>query len=107
MPARSGGVRQGGGGADTGGCIGDDGNASLPPAAGWASRVVVWASWAPPKIHRTGPETSRATGGSVITVEEHGAAAVVRLDRGKVNALDLELLQAITATMARLTEAPA
>ena len=43
----------------------------------------------------------------MITVEEHGAAAVVRLDRGKVNALDLELLQAITATMPRLTEAPA
>jgi enoyl-CoA hydratase len=43
----------------------------------------------------------------VITVEERGAVAVVRLDHGKVNALDLELLQAITARMAELAEAGA
>jgi enoyl-CoA hydratase len=40
-------------------------------------------------------------------VEERGAVAVVRLDHGKVNALDLDLLRAITATMAELAEAPA
>jgi enoyl-CoA hydratase len=43
----------------------------------------------------------------VISVEEHAGVAVVRLDDGKVNALDLELLTAITATMSRLTDAPA
>ena len=43
----------------------------------------------------------------MISVEEHAGVAVVRLDDGKVNALDLELLRAITATMSRLTDAPA
>jgi enoyl-CoA hydratase len=43
----------------------------------------------------------------VISVEDHGGVAVVRLDHGAVNALDLELLQAITATMARVVDAPA
>jgi enoyl-CoA hydratase/carnithine racemase len=38
----------------------------------------------------------------VISVEEHEGVAVVRLDDGKVNALDLELLTAISATMSRL-----
>jgi enoyl-CoA hydratase/carnithine racemase len=44
---------------------------------------------------------------SVISVEDLDGVAVVRLDHGPVNALDLELLQAIAATMARVVEAPA
>jgi enoyl-CoA hydratase len=43
----------------------------------------------------------------MITVQERGAVAVVRLDHGKVNVLDLELLRAITATMAGLGDAGA
>lgn len=43
----------------------------------------------------------------MISVEDHDGVAVVRLDHGKVNALDLELLTAITATMSRLADAPA
>jgi len=43
----------------------------------------------------------------VITVEERGAVAVVRLDHGKVNALDLEMLRAITETVGGLAEAGA
>lgn len=38
----------------------------------------------------------------MISVEEHDGVAVIRLDDGKVNALDLELLTAISATMSRL-----
>ena len=43
----------------------------------------------------------------VDLVEECDGVAVVRLDDGKVNALDLELLTAISATMARLVDVPA
>jgi enoyl-CoA hydratase len=43
----------------------------------------------------------------VITVQEQGSVAVARLDHGKVNALDIELLQAITETMNDLAAAPA
>jgi enoyl-CoA hydratase len=43
----------------------------------------------------------------VITVEQRGSVAVVRLDHGKVNALDLDLLRAIIETMTELAEAPA
>jgi enoyl-CoA hydratase len=43
----------------------------------------------------------------VIGVEENGDVAIVRLDHGKVNALDLELLQAISATMADVADAGA
>ena len=43
----------------------------------------------------------------MISVEEREGVAVVRLDDGKVNALDLEMLRAITATMSRLVDAPA
>jgi len=42
----------------------------------------------------------------VITVAEHGPVAVVRLDHGKVNALDVDLLRAITETMTGLAAAP-
>lgn len=48
-----------------------------------------------------------ATLRSVIKVEQHGAVAVVRFEHGKVNALDLELLQAITASMRDLESAGA
>jgi enoyl-CoA hydratase len=43
----------------------------------------------------------------VISVEERDGVAVVRLERGPVNALDLELLRGITATMSRVADAPA
>jgi enoyl-CoA hydratase len=43
----------------------------------------------------------------VISVVQRDGVAVVRLDDGKVNALDLELLTAISATMSRLADAPA
>lgn len=43
----------------------------------------------------------------MITVEERNAIAVVRLEHGKVNALDLELLRAITETMNGLSDAAA
>ena len=43
----------------------------------------------------------------MISVDEDDGVAVVRLDHGKVNALDLELLTAITATMSRLVDAQA
>ena len=43
----------------------------------------------------------------MITVDDMGAVAVVRLEHGKVNALDLELLRAITATFAHLDDADA
>jgi enoyl-CoA hydratase len=43
----------------------------------------------------------------VIGVEQHGTVAVVRIDHGKVNALDLELLRGITETMRDLATAGA
>jgi enoyl-CoA hydratase len=43
----------------------------------------------------------------MITVEEQGAVAVVRIAHGKVNALDLELLTAIGSTMGELRDAGA
>ena len=43
----------------------------------------------------------------MIGVEERGAVAVVRLDHGKVNVLDLELLVALTDTMRGLADGPA
>jgi enoyl-CoA hydratase len=43
----------------------------------------------------------------VIGVEQQGTVAVVRIDHGKVNALDLELLRAITETMHGLASADA
>jgi enoyl-CoA hydratase len=43
----------------------------------------------------------------VITVQERGPVAVLQIDHGKVNALDLELLTALTSTMADLADAPA
>ena len=43
----------------------------------------------------------------VIQVEQHGDVAVVRFEHGKVNALDLELLRAITATMREVESAGA
>jgi enoyl-CoA hydratase len=43
----------------------------------------------------------------MITAQEHGGVAVARLDHGKVNALDIELLRAITRTMNDLAAAPA
>jgi enoyl-CoA hydratase len=43
----------------------------------------------------------------VIRVQEHGPVVVVRLDHGKVNAMDIELLHELTATMRRLAGAPA
>src|SRR6266540_1753553 len=43
----------------------------------------------------------------MIGIDEHDGVAVVRLEHGKVNALDLELLRAFTATMTRLSEASA
>jgi enoyl-CoA hydratase len=42
----------------------------------------------------------------VIEVEDVGRVALVRLARGKVNALDLELLQAITETFTALDQSP-
>ena len=43
----------------------------------------------------------------MIKVEHEGAVAVVRFEHGKVNALDLELLRAITSTMGELSSAGA
>jgi enoyl-CoA hydratase len=43
----------------------------------------------------------------MITVQEHGSVVVARLEHGKVNALDLEVLRAITQTMNDLVAAPA
>jgi enoyl-CoA hydratase len=43
----------------------------------------------------------------VITVSTRGPVAVVELDHGKVNALDLELVTAISSTMADLAQARA
>ena len=43
----------------------------------------------------------------MIAVDHHDGVAVVRLEHGKVNALDLELLQALTATLAELSDAAA
>jgi enoyl-CoA hydratase len=43
----------------------------------------------------------------VIRVEERDGVVVVWLDHGRVNALDLELLTTLTATMGRLADAPA
>jgi enoyl-CoA hydratase len=43
----------------------------------------------------------------VITVQEHGSVAIARLDHGKVNALDIELLHAVIETMNDLAAAPA
>jgi len=43
----------------------------------------------------------------MINVEHVGNVAVVRFEHGKVNALDLELLRAITATMTDLSDAGA
>ena len=41
----------------------------------------------------------------MLDVEQRSGVAVVRLRHGKVNALDLELLQAITAACAMWTRA--
>lgn len=43
----------------------------------------------------------------MINVDHVGEVAVVRFEHGKVNALDLELLRAITATMSELSSAGA
>jgi enoyl-CoA hydratase len=43
----------------------------------------------------------------VITVDKHASVAVVRLEHGKVNALDLGLLQAVIETFANLGDADA
>ena len=43
----------------------------------------------------------------MITVSTRGPVAVVQLEHGKVNALDLELVTAISSTMMELAEAPA
>ena len=43
----------------------------------------------------------------MIDVSHHDGIAVVRLEHGKVNVLDLELLQALTATLAELDDASA
>ena len=43
----------------------------------------------------------------MIEIEQVGDVAVVRFEHGKVNALDLELLRAITATMTELSSAGA
>lgn len=40
----------------------------------------------------------------MIEVEREGGVAIVRLDHGPVNALDLELLRSITATFGELTD---
>jgi enoyl-CoA hydratase len=40
----------------------------------------------------------------VISIEEHGDVAIVRLDHRKVNVLDLEMLVAIADTMRRLAD---
>lgn len=44
---------------------------------------------------------------TVIAVERQDGVAVVRLEHGKVNVLDLELLQALRATLAELGDADA
>jgi enoyl-CoA hydratase len=43
----------------------------------------------------------------VIAVDHHDGVAVVRLEHGKVNVLDLELLRALEATLAELADADA
>jgi enoyl-CoA hydratase len=43
----------------------------------------------------------------VIDEQRHGDVAVLRLDHGKVNTLDVELLDALTEHLANLTAAPA
>jgi len=43
----------------------------------------------------------------VIAVDHHDGVAVVRFEHGKVNVLDLELLQALTATLGELHDADA
>ncbi len=43
----------------------------------------------------------------MLSVEERGAVAIVRLDHGKVNVLDLELLGALIETMRDLADGPA
>jgi enoyl-CoA hydratase len=43
----------------------------------------------------------------MLDLEEHGAATIVRLAHGKVNALDTDLLHAIAATMASLPSSQA
>jgi enoyl-CoA hydratase len=43
----------------------------------------------------------------MISVDAHGPVSVVRLDHGKVNALDLELLRAIHETMHSVRDTPA
>ena len=43
----------------------------------------------------------------MIAVDHHDGVAVVRLEHGKVNVLDLELLQALTATLGELRDADA
>ncbi len=43
----------------------------------------------------------------MIAVDHHDGVAVVRLEHGKVNVLDLELLQALSATLAELHDADA
>jgi enoyl-CoA hydratase len=50
---------------------------------------------------------SRESEGPLLSVEEGDAVAVVRLDHGKVNVLDLEMLVAIAETMKRLADGPA
>jgi enoyl-CoA hydratase/carnithine racemase len=42
----------------------------------------------------------------VISIEERGDVAIVRLDHRKVNVLDLEMLEAIADTMRRLADGP-
>jgi len=48
-----------------------------------------------------------ATGRRMLDLEERGDVAIVRLAHGKVNALDLELLLAITDAMRAVDQARA
>jgi enoyl-CoA hydratase len=46
-------------------------------------------------------------GGPLISIDQHEAVSVVRMEHGKVNVLDLELLHALTDAFERLTDAGA
>src|SRR4051812_22611916 len=50
------------------------------------------------------PQSEATGGGAMIELERRDGVAVVRLNHGKANALDLELARAITATMRDLSD---
>src|SRR4029077_40934 len=79
-------------------------SAASVPDTGGARRRAVAVARAPCQATGRTERRGRARGseGLVIAVDHQDGIAVVRLEHGKVNVLDLELLEAIASTLRTL-----